>query len=542
MTVAAFAPNIAAPSSSAGHAITKLTVRQVRRGALIVAAVGAGMSALVAVQYQTTLGGALDQSGLQALTENPAIRILFGTPVALDDAGGFTVWRTGMPVLILAGVWVLLAATRITRGEEDAGRIDLLLAGRVSLFDVVLRSVAAVGGAAVVIGAAVGLALAAAGTDVTGAAVYGGAVAGFALTFGNAAVLAAQIMPTRSSAVGVTVGFLGLALLVRMLADGAPQLAWSAWTTPFGLIARAAPYADNRIGPLLVLVCVAVAFGLAALSTARHRDVGRGMIRVATSRAPRTMMLRSVTGFAIRRAIRPTAGWALGIAAYFLLVGALIASILEFFDTNRRFAELAAAAGFAGLDTANGFAAALFGLLAIPTSLYTATRLATFVADERDRRWTPVLAADVPRLRLVGIEIAVTSAGMLLLHMTAGLAIWAGAAITEGPLTIGDALSGALYSATVAWLAVGSASLAIGWLPSAVGAIGAIPVAGGFVLHVLAENAGATAWVAELSPFAHLAAVPNAAPDWVATTAFVSIGVGLTAAGMSGYARRDLTT
>ena len=61
----------------------------------------------------------------------------------------------------------------------------------------------------------------------------------------------------------------------------------------------------------------------------------------------------------------------------------------EFFDANHQFAELAAAAGFAGLDSADGFAAALFSLLAIPTGLYAATRLAGLVADERARRWTP---------------------------------------------------------------------------------------------------------------------------------------------------------
>ena len=390
--------------------------------------------------------------------------------------------------------------------------------------------------------AAVGVALVAAGTDTTGAAVYGVAILGFTLTFGSGAVLASQIMPTRSAAVGVSVGFLGLALLMRMLADGVPELAWTAWTTPFGLAARAAPYADNRIGPLFVMLCLAIAFGLAALWTARHRDVGRGLIRVATSRAPKTMLLGSLTGFAIRRAIRPTAGWAMGIATYFVLFGALIASILEFFDTNRRFAELAAAAGFGGLDSANGFAAALFGLLAVPTSLYAAARLAALVTDERDRRWTPVFATDIPRIHLVGKEITVTTACMLLLHVTAGLAMWAGAAITGAPLTLGHALSGALYSASVAWLAVGAATLAVGWLPSAVGVIGAVPVAGGFLLYVLADSAGAPAWVAGMSPFAHLAPVPNAAPNWAATTAFLLIGVGLVAVGITGYAHRDLTT
>ncbi|MEV0293522.1 hypothetical protein [Nocardia sp. NPDC050710] len=103
------------------------------------AVTAAGMSALVASQYQTTFADAIDTNAIRALAENPAIRVLFGTPRALDDPGGFTVWRTGTPVLVLSGVWALLAATRVTRGEEDAGRWDLLLGGAVRAVDLLVR-------------------------------------------------------------------------------------------------------------------------------------------------------------------------------------------------------------------------------------------------------------------------------------------------------------------------------------------------------------------------------------------------------------------
>jgi ABC-2 type transport system permease protein len=541
MSTAAFTTTIATRSTAAGRAIAQLNLRQVRLGTLVVATICAGMSALVAVQYRTTFEGALDRSALRALVENPAIQIIFGPPVALDDAGGFTVWRTGTPLLILGSVWILLAATRITRGEEDAGRYELLLAGPLRKVSLVLRSIAAVTAAALVISAAVGIALDLTGTDITGAIVHAAAVFGVILTFATGAVLAAQIMPTRSSAIGLTVAMLGVALLVRMLADGAPRFAWLAWTTPFGLAARAGPFADNRVGPLLILAGFPITLGRAALVAARYRDAGSGLVNMSTRRAPRTTLLRSIGGFAVRRSIAPTLGWAIGIAVYFFIFGTLIASILEFFNTNPRFAELAAA-GFAGLASANGFAAALFSLLAIPTGLYAATRLGRLVADERARRWTAVFATDISRIRLVGHEIAATTAGLALLHMIAGLAIWAGAAITAAPLAMDAALAGALNSAPIAWLAVGAASLAVGWLPSAAGAAGAIPVAGGFLLNVLTKGTSAPWWILGLSPFAHLAAVPDASPDWTAIAVFVLIGIGMVGAGIAGYARRDLTT
>ena len=65
----------------------RAAVRLVRRGGVIVIIVAAGLSGLVVWQYRSLYGESFDAGSLQALTDNPAIRILFGTPVALDNAG-----------------------------------------------------------------------------------------------------------------------------------------------------------------------------------------------------------------------------------------------------------------------------------------------------------------------------------------------------------------------------------------------------------------------------------------------------------------------
>ncbi|WP_197373565.1 ABC transporter permease [Mycolicibacterium baixiangningiae] len=532
----------AASAPSAARTVRRLVVRQVRHGTLIVAVVAAGMSALVAAQYQSTFSGQLDQGALHALAANPAVRVLFGPPVALDDPGGFTVWRTGTPVLVIAAVWILLAVVRITRGEEDAGRWDLLLAGPLRTVDAVARCLLAVIGAAVVIGVAVGLSMVAAGTDPRGAAFYAAGVLGTTAWFATVGTLAAQAMPTRSAAVGVSVAVLGAALLLRMLSDGVAVLAWTAWLTPFGLLGRVGPYAHNDVAPLVVLAAVPPLIGVAALATARRRDVGSGVLTVSTRRRPRTFLLRSVGGFALRRALRPGLGWSIGIGAYFLLLGAMLTSILQFLTENPRFAELAATGGFAGLSSADGFAAALFSLLAIATGMYAATRLAALVTDEKGHRWTTTLAAPVSRARIVGQEIAVTAAGVLVLHTVAALAMWVGSASTGGPLRLDAALASALNPAPVALVALGAAALAVGWLPSAVAAMGAVPVVGGFLLDVLADSLRAPRWLQQVSPFPHVASVPAEPPNAGAIVAFLVIGAALAASGVAGYRRRDLVS
>jgi ABC-2 type transport system permease protein len=520
--------------------VSRLTVRQLRFGAVAVALICGGMSALAASQYKP-ISNILDTSALRALSENPAIRILSGPPVALDDPGGFTVWRTGLPLSLFASLWIVLAATRISRGEEDAGRWDLLLAGRLHMPDVMVRCLAALGGSAALIGAAVAAGLLAARTGPTGALIHATGIAGVALTFATTALLAAQVMSTRAGATGLAAAALGASVLMRMVADGSHRLAWLAWATPFGLTSRAAPYADNRILPLIVLGAFPIVVGAAALFAARHRDLGDGVVAARDRRRPRVRLLHSVFGFALRRSRRITLWWTTGVAIYFFFIGATLAWLLELFRTNRRFAELAAAAGLGGHNLANVFAAALFGFLAVIAGLYCAMRLTLMVHDERAGRWTLLLAQPITRLRVMSAEIIVTAGGVVALHLSAAIALWGGAILTGAPLQLSHAVAGALNSVPVALLAVGTAAVGAGWWPSATIAIGALPVVAGFGVNLVVQSAKPPGWVVNLSPMAHLAPVPDAPPNWVATAVFLLVGAILAGLGVAGYVQRDLT-
>lgn len=531
----------AGPQLPPGRVVSRLAVRQLRLGAVLVALVCGGMSALAASQYRP-ISDLLDQSSLRAFTENPAIRILSGPPVALDNPGGFAVWRTGTSLALLASLWILLAATRITRGEEDSRRWDLLLGGRLRIADVVIRCLAALAGSATLIGVTVAAALLAAGTQPAGSVIHAVGITCVALTFATAALFAAQLMPTRFGATGVTIGALGTGMLLRMIADGSHQLAWLAWMTPFGLTARAAPYADNRILPLVVLAAFPIVLAGAALAAARHRDLGDGIVASPDSRRPRTGLLRSLGGFALHRTGRTTLWWATGLAVYFLLVGTTLAWLLDLFEKNRRFAELAAAAGLGGHNLVNVIVAALFSMLAVPTGLYAAIRLAAMVADERAGRSTLLFAQPISRVRLMSTELVVTVGGVVALHCVAAVAIWGGAQITGAPLQLSDSLAGALNSVPVALLAAGAAAVGVGWAPSGTVVIGALPVLSGFVVNTVLQATKAPRWVLNLSPLAHLAAVPDAPPNWMATTIFLLTGAILAGFGVCGYVRRDLAT
>lgn len=529
---------VASPQTSPGRVPVALAARQVYRGALIVTATCAGMSALVVTMYHSQ---AMEPGALEALARNPAIRTLFGEPVALDDPGGFTVWRTGAVLAILLSLWSSLAATRITRGEEDAGRWHLLLSGRTTLPATVRSHLGVLVVVPLVVGAATAAAMTVAGADVRGSLVHGAGLAAVGCFFVAVGGFTAQLFPGRSAANGAAATVVVLGVLTRMVGDGVTELAWTRWLSPFGLVALTRPFADDDALPLSVLALAAAILLAVAVGLAARRDVGGALIARAGGRQARTALLGSVRAFAVRRTVRPLVGWAAGIGAYFLLVGLIARSMADFLTANPQFAAMAARAGFE-LGTVEGYAATLFALLAIPVGIFVTTRLDALAADETSRRLVLLLAHPVTRARLLSAEAAAATGAALVLVTVAGVAVWAGSATAGAGLDLGDALAGALNVVPIVLLCLGAATLALGWTPRAVAVIGSLPAAGGFLLLVVVDSVQAPAWIGAVSPFAHLAAVPATAPDLLAAVVMTALGALGIAVGMVGYRRRDLRT
>ena len=542
MTVTESRPRRAAAVAPVSPArfVVRTVVRQVRRGTVVVSVLAGAMPAFVAVQYRATFDGAVSAASLQALAENPAIRTLFGPPVGLDNAGGFTVWRMGTVLAVLVGTWAALAATRVTRGEEEAGRWDLLLAGRLRLTALVRIHL----GVLLVMTASPGAATAAgmllAGTEWRGALLFGAMIAGAGATGAALGVLACQLLAERRAASGLAVAVLLAGLLARMVGDGVPALAWLQWGSPFGLLGRAEPFATDRwIAVPVVVVLVALLAGL-ALRAATGRDAGsarwsgRGRVR------PPSRLVRSLGGLAVHRVRRPLVGWGQGLAAYYLLIGLLARSMAEFLRDNPSFAELAAQAGFAQLGSVEGYASALLSLLAVPLGAFAASRTAAGAADERAGRLTPLYSLPVSRVRWAVVESAAVAGAVVVLAVVTGIALWMGTVSVGAGLGLGDAVAGAINVVPVAALCLGAALAALGWAPGAVLPIGVLPAAGGYLLLVFSDTFGWPAWVRSISPFAHVASVPAEPAAVGAAVGMLVAAAALAVLGLAGYARRDL--
>ena len=66
----------------------------------------------------------------RSMQGNTGFEAVFGPVHRLDTVAGYTQYKSMFSLVILASIWGLLIATRVTRGEEDNGRWELFLSGR----------------------------------------------------------------------------------------------------------------------------------------------------------------------------------------------------------------------------------------------------------------------------------------------------------------------------------------------------------------------------------------------------------------------------
>ena len=199
----------------------------------------------------------------QSFGTNKIVQLFYGVPHDLLSVGGYTAWRVGGTASIFAAAWGLMAAVRALRAEEDAGRQELVLAGVISRRDAYLAALAAIAGGAIILWLALLVGLVAARLPVAGSAFLALAVVSPIPVFAGVGALSSQIAPTKRLALALASAVLGLAFLLRVIADTSTSYGWMRWLTPLGWAEELQAFGNPR-PQVLVLPALAAAVLLLA--------------------------------------------------------------------------------------------------------------------------------------------------------------------------------------------------------------------------------------------------------------------------------------
>ena len=263
----------------------------------------------------------------RAYGSNTAMNALLGSERAVNTVAGFASWRFIGILGILGSIWGLLTSTRLMRGEEEAGRYDLLLAGQTTRRHAGGQALAGLGAGLLAL-----FVLTALGVIVTGRPPSVGFSLGQCLYFSVTLVagaamflaigaLASQLASTRRRAAAMAGVVFGVAYALRMVADTNQGLHWLMWLSPLGWVEETRPLTDPNPVALLPVLVLLIAVTAATLHLAGTRDVGAASLPGRDSSQPHLALLGGSAGLAVRL-MRPVAlGWLFAVAAFAVLIG-----------------------------------------------------------------------------------------------------------------------------------------------------------------------------------------------------------------------------
>jgi ABC-2 type transport system permease protein len=414
-------------------------------------------------------------------------------PVALDTPGGYATWKYGFTILVMA-LWPLLIATRLLRGEEERGSMDVLLSLPRPRGRVALEKLAAMWTALLAQGLIIGLLTFAAGQSFNadfglgGALLFGLNLALICGVFGSIALLLSQFTQEAGLAAGMTGGLLLIAIVLDMVHRVIPDTEWLSRLSPvyyYNLSKPLVPSYGSNPGALLALLALNVVLSAAALWLFVGRDIGRTVALPRWLRLPERAMrpervlplndwsLRSIYARSLAKLTAPTFWWTLAIAGFaawmVFIVEQTAEKLRSLYEGSPMLKEVITKVGGGGVASSNAsllsFLYLILPVLLLAFAVTQANRWATY---EEDGLHELVLATPQPRLRVVLARFG-AFATMTVIIGVFTLALTALAAATSGLVLDGGNLSAASLSIIPLGLLMGALGyLFSGWLRAAI--------------------------------------------------------------------------
>jgi ABC-2 type transport system permease protein len=472
----------------------------------------------------------------RAAQGNAAAIIFNGPAQALDTVGGQVAFQTGTWGLILTGLMSIFMLGRLTRGEEEAGRTELLRSLPVGQHALAAAAMITVAAMNVVTGALVALTLIGLGLPATGSVAFGLSITLFGLLLAAITLVAAQVTENTRVVYGVGGAVLGASFVLRAIGDVGDGTI--SWLSPIGWAQKTRPFAGEQWWPFLIIVGATGALLWLAANLSRRRDLGAGLVRPSPGPARATESLGTPVGLALRLQRGSVIGWTAGLLVLAIAYGWITDSINEFVQDNQSLTDIIASGGTAPL--VEQYMAMSFRILALVTAGFAIQSALRIRSEETSTRAEQVLATPVSRVRFAASHLAVAGVGSLVILLILGAAFGlTDAAVTGDASAIRTSIVGAVIYTPAVWLVIGTAIALIGAASTAT----ALPWAFlglCFVIGMFGQLLDLPTWVQDLSPFQHVPQYPAADLRALPLVGLLAITASLVAFGLARLRRRDI--
>jgi ABC-2 type transport system permease protein len=480
----------------------------------------------------------------RAYGPNTAMNALLGSERAVNTVAGFADWRFVGILSVLGSIWGLLMSTRLMRGEEEAGRYDLLLAGQTTRRRAAGQALAGLGAGLVALFAATAL-----GVIVTGRSPSAGFSLGqclyFSVTLVAAAAmflaigaLASQLASTRRRAAAMAGVVFGVAYALRMVADTNQRLHWLVWLSPLGWVEETRPLTDPNPVALLPVLVLLIAVTAVTLHLAGTRDAGAASWPGRDSSQPHLALLGGSAGLAVRL-MRPAAlGWLSAVAVFAVLIGTTASSSAKDATGSQGISQAIGRLGGHGSIVADDLGLT-FLILAVLIALISAGQITAMRTEEADGYLENLLVRPVSRTSWFAGRLGLSSLLILTAGLLAGIGAWAGTASQHSGVGFGSLVTAGLNVVSPGLFLLGLGALVLGAWPRRTSAVVYGYLAWSFLIEFAGGVVHTSHWLLDTSVFFHMVPAPATSPDWPSMAVITGLGIGGAVLGGILLCRRD---
>jgi ABC-2 type transport system permease protein len=446
--------------------------------------------------------------------------------------------------MVLGALWGLLTSTRLLRGEEDAGRWELVLTGQFTQRGATVQGFGGLGVGVGVVWLVTAVITVVAGLDSkvgfsVGASLYFSvAQVATAVMFLAVGGLTSQLAATRRQAATLAGWVLGASYVLRMVADAGVGVHGLIWLTPLGWAQEMQPLTSPNPIALLPIVAFTGFVGALAVALSGRRDIGSGIFQDRPHAAARLRLLSGHLGLSFRL-VRPTiTAWIAALGATGLVLG-LIAKQAGGTISGSSVQEVFARLGATGTG-ASEFLGVSFLIVAVMEGFMAAGQVTAQRSEEADGRFDNLVVQPVSRSSWLRGRVLVAVASLVVAALITGFLTWVGTALEGGGVSLATLLEAGINVVPPALCVVGFGVLAFGAAPRAVSYVVYGILGWSLIIEVVGGIGSGRRWILDTSLFHQMAAAPAVPPNWAVNAVMIGIGVVAMLVGCLLFGHRDL--
>ncbi|MEL0537543.1 ABC transporter permease [Staphylococcus debuckii] len=471
--------------------------------------------------------------------KSPAMEAMLGKAhLSKVNLASMFAYEMQLFTVILVAIMNILWVAKDTRGEEEDGHLEMMLALPVGRIAILASAVIQQAILNAVMGIIIGIGLTMMNIShftVEGGFLYGATLAASGWMFGMLTLVISQLAVTRSQTTGISISLLLIMYLMRAIGDVSIQ-GLSNWV-PLGWIAHTEVYTNNYWWPVAALIATGLVLFVIGYILSGRRDIEAGMLPSFPGHAKAGWLLKSLIGMQFRLQRTGIIAWGIGMFVLGLAYGSVFGDLDTFFKNNPILQRMLTGNGSNYAEQFVPILMAIMGMMSTIPVLMAIFKVRKEIAIQRDEL---ILSHPVGRTRYLMSFIWIGLLNSILMVILAGLGMYCGEISSMNhPIAFEKIISASLVYIPAILVFAGLAVLVAGWFGK-MSILVYLYLAYCFLVVYLGQLLDVKKWLKSITPFGHVPRLPIADMEWSPLLWILLLAFIFIVTGLIGFRRRDI--